>query len=139
MGKASKARGAAASRDWGSGGEWRFGLIQPIEVTPVKSGIIRIAGSPDRRIAGSPDRRIAGSPDRRIAGSPDRRIAGSPDRRIAGSPDRRIAGILAALHLLPRGGESSAPFAGRRTARSGCHPHGSGQLVVMAATLTAQV
>ena len=57
------------------------------------------------------------------------RIAGSPDRRIAGSPDRRIAGILAALHLLPRGGESSAPLLaiGQQQA-----------LVVMGATFTLQ-
>ncbi len=85
MGKASKANGTAAGGR-ASEEEWHFELIQPVEATPMKSGIIRIAGSPDRRIAGSPDRRIAGSPDRRIAGSPDRRIAGSPDRRIAGSP-----------------------------------------------------
>ena len=41
-----------------------FRLIQPLDITAVKTAIIR---SPDRRIAGSPDRRIAGSPDRRIA------------------------------------------------------------------------
>ena len=38
-----------------------FRLIQPLDITAVKTAIIR---SPDRRIAGSPDRRIAGSPDR---------------------------------------------------------------------------
>ena len=83
MEKSKQSQGAAASRGWGSKGEGHFRLIQALDMTAIKTTIIR---SPDRRIAGSPDRRIAGSPDRRIAGSPDRRIAGSPDRRIAGSP-----------------------------------------------------
>ena len=67
MGKSKQSQGAAASRGWGSKGEGHFRLIQALDMTAIKTTIIR---SPDRRIAGSPDRRIAGSPDRRIAGSP---------------------------------------------------------------------
>ncbi len=60
------------------------------------------------------------------------------DRQIARSPDHQIARILAALHLLPRGGESSAPFAGPRTALPRLPPPRQQTLVVMAATLTLQ-
>ena len=45
---------------------------------------------------------------------------------------------LAALHLLPRGGESSSAFAGRRTALPRLPPPRQRALVVMAATLTLQ-
>ncbi len=42
-----------------------FRLIQPLDMTAIKTAIIR---SPDRRIAGSPDRRIA--PPASSVGSP---------------------------------------------------------------------
>ena len=61
MVKDSKAKGAAAKGNWRPGEEAGFRLIQPLDMTAIKTAIIR---SPDRRIAGSPDRRIAGSPDR---------------------------------------------------------------------------
>ena len=64
MVKDSKAKGAAAKGNWRPGEEAGFRLIQPLDMTAIKTATIR---SPDRRIAGSPDRRIAGSPDRRIA------------------------------------------------------------------------
>ncbi len=64
MVKDSKAKGAAAKGNWRPGEEASFRLIQPLDMTAIKTAIIKIAGSPDRRIAGSPDRRIAGSPDR---------------------------------------------------------------------------
>ncbi len=72
MAKDNKTKGAPAKGNWRPGEGADFRLIQPLDMTAIKTAIIR---SPDRRIAGSPDRRIAGSPDRRIAGSPDRRIA----------------------------------------------------------------
>ncbi len=73
MVKDSKAKGAAAKGNWRPGEEAGFRWIQPLDMTAIKTAIIR---SPDRRIAGSPDRRIAGSPDRRIAGSPFLRLDG---------------------------------------------------------------
>ncbi len=53
------------------------------------------------------------------------------------SLDHWITGILVTLHLLPRGGESSAPFAGPLTALPRLpSPRQRAALVVMAATLT---
>ena len=75
MGKSKQSQGAAASRGWGSKGEGHFRLIQALDMTAIKTTIIRL---PDCRIAGLPDCRIAGLPDCRIAGLPDCRIAGSP-------------------------------------------------------------
>ena len=73
MVKDSKAKDAPAKGNWRPGEGASFQLIQPLDMTAIKTAIIR---SPDRRIAGSPDRRIAGSPDRRIAGSPFLRLDG---------------------------------------------------------------
>ncbi len=78
-GQQGQGRPCKGELETGRGADFR--LIQPLDITAIKTAIIR---SPDRRIAGSPDRRIAGSPDRRIAGSPDRRIAGSPFLRLDG-------------------------------------------------------
>ena len=61
MAKHGKAKDAAAKGNWRPGEGAGFRLIQPLDMTAIKTAIIR---SPDRRIAGSPDRRIAGSPDR---------------------------------------------------------------------------
>ena len=66
MVKDSKAKGATAKGNWTPGEEAGFRLIQPLDMTAIKTAIIR---SPDRRIAGSPDRRIAGSPHLRLRGS----------------------------------------------------------------------
>ena len=53
MVKDSKAKGAPAKGNWRSGEGAGFRLIQPLDMTTIKTAIIR---SPDRRIAGSPDR-----------------------------------------------------------------------------------
>ncbi len=54
------------------------------------------------------------------------------------TPDHRITGILAALHLLPRGGESSARFAGPQMAPPRL-PSPLQRAFVMGATLTSPV
>ena len=53
MAKDSKANDAAAKGNWRPGEGADFRLIQPLDMTAIKTAIIR---SPDRRIAGSPDR-----------------------------------------------------------------------------------
>ena len=65
MAKHGKAKDAAAKGNWRPGEGAGFRLIQPLDMTAIKTAIIR---SPDRRIAGSPDRRIAGSPFLRLDG-----------------------------------------------------------------------
>ena len=58
MVKASKARGVTASGDWASREEWRFGLIQPNDMTTIK---VLESGTQERRNAGTPPLRLHGS------------------------------------------------------------------------------
>ncbi len=53
MAKDNKNKGAPAKGNWRPGEGAGFQLMQPLDMTAIKTAIIR---SPDRRIAGSPDR-----------------------------------------------------------------------------------
>ena len=66
MVKASKARGVTASGDWASREGWRFGLIQPNNMTTIK---VLESGTQERRNAGTQERRNAGTPPLRLHGS----------------------------------------------------------------------
>ncbi len=61
MVKASKARGVTASGYWASREEWRFGLIQPNDMTTIK---VLESGTQERRNAGTQERRNAGTQER---------------------------------------------------------------------------
>ena len=66
MVKDSKAKDTAAKGNWRPAEGAGFRLIQPLDMTAIKTAIIR---SPGRRVAGSPGRRVAGSPHLRLHGS----------------------------------------------------------------------
>ncbi len=55
MAKDNKTKGAPAKGNWRPGEGAGFRLIQPLDMTAIKTAIIR---SPDRRIAGSPFLRL---------------------------------------------------------------------------------
>ena len=67
MVKASKAKGAAAaSGDWASREGWRFGLLQPNDMTTIK---VLESGMQECRNAGMQECRNAGMPPLRLHGS----------------------------------------------------------------------